>query len=92
MSISMAGPPRIPDEGMEDYLARMFNHGAVLTNVFGWNIGDKEISSGGPPGATRRWAPTGSSCVARGLTKSRWRNPTVAGRQRCRTASGRSPA
>jgi hypothetical protein len=36
-----AGPPRIPDEGMEDYLARMFNHGAVLTNVFGWNIGDK---------------------------------------------------
>ena len=37
-----AGPPRIPDEGMEDYLARMFNHGAVLTNVFGWNIGDRE--------------------------------------------------
>ncbi|MGH6842584.1 MAG: hypothetical protein ACREDV_10915 [Methylocella sp.] len=36
-----AGQPRIPDEGMQDYLARMFNHGATMTNVFGWNIGDK---------------------------------------------------
>lgn len=34
------GPPRIPDEGMEDYLARMFNHGATMTNLFGWNLGD----------------------------------------------------
>ena len=25
---------------MENYLARMFNHGATLTNVFGWDIGD----------------------------------------------------
>jgi hypothetical protein len=25
---------------MEDYLARMFNHGATLTNVFGWGVGD----------------------------------------------------
>jgi hypothetical protein len=37
-----AGPPRIPDEGMQDYLARMFNHGATMTNVFGWNIGEKD--------------------------------------------------
>ncbi len=37
-----AGPPRIPDEGMQDYLARMFNHGATMTNVFGWGIGNKE--------------------------------------------------
>jgi len=37
-----AGPPRIPDEGMQDYLARMFNHGATMTNVFGWGIGDKD--------------------------------------------------
>lgn len=36
-----AGQPRIPAEGMQDYLARMFNHGAAMTNVFGWNIGDK---------------------------------------------------
>jgi len=36
------GPPRIPDEIMEDYLARMFNHGATLTNVFGWDIGDSD--------------------------------------------------
>jgi hypothetical protein len=35
-----AGPPTIPEEGMEDYLARMFNHGATLTNVFGWDLGD----------------------------------------------------
>jgi hypothetical protein len=31
----------IPEEGMEDYLARMFNHGATMTNVFGWGVGDK---------------------------------------------------
>ena len=35
-----AAPPRIPDETMENYLARMFNHGATLTNVFGWDVGD----------------------------------------------------
>jgi hypothetical protein len=35
-----SGPPRVPDEGMQDYLARMFNHGATLTTVFGWGIGD----------------------------------------------------
>ena len=27
---------------MEDYLARMFNHGAAMANVFGWDIGDKQ--------------------------------------------------
>jgi hypothetical protein len=37
-----SGPPRIPDESMEDYLARMFNHGATLTNVFGWGVGDED--------------------------------------------------
>jgi hypothetical protein len=37
-----SGPPfMIPEEGMEDYLARMFNHGATMTNVFGWDVGDK---------------------------------------------------
>jgi hypothetical protein len=41
-NVDIQGPPRIPDEGMQDYLARMFNHGAVLTNVFGWNIGDRD--------------------------------------------------
>lgn len=35
-------PFRIPDEGMEDYLARMFNHGATMANVFGWDIGAKD--------------------------------------------------
>ena len=35
-----AAPPAIPAETMEDYLARMFNHGATLTNVFGWDVGD----------------------------------------------------
>lgn len=33
-------PPAIPEQTMETYLARMFNHGATLTNVFGWDIGD----------------------------------------------------
>lgn len=42
VDIRAGGPPRIPDEGMHDYLARMFNHGAAMTNVFGWGIGDKE--------------------------------------------------
>lgn len=36
-----AWPPGPPDEGMQDYLARMFNHGATMTNVFGWGIGEK---------------------------------------------------
>jgi hypothetical protein len=38
-----AAPPAIPQEGMEDYLARMFNHGAMVTNLFGWGIGPKEM-------------------------------------------------
>jgi hypothetical protein len=33
-------PYAIPEQTMENYLARMFNHGAMLTNVFGWDIGD----------------------------------------------------
>lgn len=33
-------PYAIPEQTMENYLARMFNHGARLTNVFGWDIGD----------------------------------------------------
>jgi len=33
-------PYTIPEQTMENYLARMFNHGATLTNVFGWDIGD----------------------------------------------------
>jgi hypothetical protein len=37
-----SGPPSIPAEGMQDYLARMFNHGAAMTNVFGWGIGDRQ--------------------------------------------------
>jgi hypothetical protein len=37
-----SGPPAIPAQGMEDYLARMFNHGASITNVFGWDIGDAD--------------------------------------------------
>ncbi|MGD9614984.1 MAG: hypothetical protein AB7H90_03175 [Alphaproteobacteria bacterium] len=36
----ISGPPRIPNAGMESYLARMFNRGASLTNLFGWGIGD----------------------------------------------------
>ncbi len=27
---------------MEGYLGRLFNHGAVLVNVFGWGVGDKD--------------------------------------------------
>jgi hypothetical protein len=40
-NVDIQGPPQIPDEGMEDYLARMFNHGATMTNVFGWGIGPR---------------------------------------------------
>jgi len=35
-------PFSIPSEGMQDYLARMFNHGATMANVFGWDIGDRD--------------------------------------------------
>jgi len=41
-NVDIQGPPTIPDEGMQDYLARMFNHGAAMTNVFGWGIGAKD--------------------------------------------------
>ena len=41
-NVDIQGPPRIPSEGMQDYLARMFNHGATITNVFGWGIGEKD--------------------------------------------------
>jgi hypothetical protein len=27
---------------MEGYLGRLFNHGAVMVNVFGWGVGDKD--------------------------------------------------
>jgi hypothetical protein len=33
-------PYALPEQTMENYLARMFNHGATLTNLFGWDIGD----------------------------------------------------
>ena len=41
-NVDIFGPPMIPAEGMEDYLARMFNHGAVIVNLFGWDIGDRD--------------------------------------------------
>jgi hypothetical protein len=40
-NVDIQGPPQIPEEGMEDYLARMFNHGATMTNVFGWGVGPR---------------------------------------------------
>ena len=33
------GPMHRASESMESYLAMRFNHGAAITNVFGWNIG-----------------------------------------------------
>jgi hypothetical protein len=37
-------PTSMPGEpGMETYLGRMFNHGAVLVNVFSWGIGGDEM-------------------------------------------------
>lgn len=35
---SMPGEPT-----MESYLARMFNHGAVMTNIFSWGIGGEKM-------------------------------------------------
>jgi hypothetical protein len=35
------GPPQRPAQSMETYLASMFNHGAAITNLFGWGIGDR---------------------------------------------------
>lgn len=31
------------EETMETYLARMFNHGAILVNIFAWGVGGEEI-------------------------------------------------
>ena len=36
-NVSPGGMPGEPT--METYLARMFNHGAVMTNIFSWGIG-----------------------------------------------------
>jgi hypothetical protein len=30
------------EDSMETYLARMFNHGAVLVNIFGWGVGEED--------------------------------------------------
>jgi hypothetical protein len=35
-------PFAVSDQGMQDYLARMFNHGAAMTNVFGFDIGEPD--------------------------------------------------
>jgi hypothetical protein len=35
------GPPQRSAQSMETYLASMFNHGAAITNLFGWGIGDR---------------------------------------------------
>ena len=51
------GPPHIPDETMENYLARMFNHGATLINVFGWDIP-------GPPNPFRQAAESAEAVAA----------------------------
>ena len=44
-------------ESMEAYLGTLFNHGAVLVNVFGWGVGDAN-------NAFRRVAGDGSSIAA----------------------------
>ncbi len=36
-----AGPFRSAQQSMESYLARMFNRGAMMTNLFGWGIGNR---------------------------------------------------
>jgi hypothetical protein len=41
VNVSPAGMPGEPN--METYLARMFNHGAVMTNVFSWGIGGEAM-------------------------------------------------
>jgi len=46
---SSEGTPVVPsetergagDREMEGYLGNLFNHGAILVNVFGWGVGDK---------------------------------------------------
>jgi hypothetical protein len=44
-------PYAIPEQTMENYLARMFNHGATLTNVFGWDIPNVFRQAAGNPAA-----------------------------------------
>ncbi len=36
------GYARVPRQSMETYLAHRFNHGATITNLFGWDIGDHD--------------------------------------------------
>ena len=80
-----AGPPRIPDEGMQDYLARMFNHGATMTNVFGWGHRRQRqfVSAGNRERRGGRSLPESSS-AAPALTRRRLPNPTAAAIRSCR--------
>lgn len=41
VNVSPAGMPG--EANMETYLARMFNHGAVMTNIFSWGIGGEAM-------------------------------------------------
>ena len=38
-NVALGGDPTASGMSMETYLARLFNHGAVLVNIFGWGIG-----------------------------------------------------
>ena len=71
MPASKEGRPGIPDEGMRDYLGCMFNHGAAMTNVFGWDIGEKERLFRRATGGDERPQPAGRSAAAPGLTRRR---------------------
>ena len=58
---------------METYLGRMFNHGAVMVNVFSWGIGGEAMRNNFFRQATENpeaLAPMRSSSAA-----NRWSNP-----------------
>jgi hypothetical protein len=39
-NVALGGQPTASGMSTETYLARLFNHGAALVNIFGWGIGD----------------------------------------------------
>jgi hypothetical protein len=41
-SLDPSQTERVADSNMEGYLGNLFNHGAVLVNVFGWGVGEAD--------------------------------------------------
>ena len=71
VNVSPTGMPGEPT--METYLGRMFNHGAVMTNIFSWGMGGEAMRNKffrRRPRIPKRWPPMPNSCGIETLVES----------------------